>query len=376
MNQRPLKIGIVCYPSMGGSGIVATELGIQLAELGHEIHFISTTQPFRLHHITKNIHFHQVHVDSYPVLKSPPYALNLAVKIVDIIRSRSLDILHVHYAIPHAVSAFLAREIIGPGSIRYVTTLHGTDITLVGSRPTFFEVTKFAIEQSDAVTTVSEFLRTRTIDTFNLSKEISVIPNFVDPRRFKPLGVPGRRNIFAAPDEKIVLHASNFRPVKRIDTVMKVVASVAGSIPLRLVLMGDGPEIPLAEKLALELGIQDRVIFLGGNESVDEIFPVADIFLLPSNHEGFGLAALEAMSCGVPVIGTSVGGMGEFIEGGENGFLFDPEDVDGMVRTARDLLRDDALRLSVGRNARCTAKESFNIEKIVMQYIEVYRSLA
>lgn len=375
MNTRPLKMGIVCYPFLGGSGIVATELGMQLAELGHEIHFISTSQPFRLHHITKNIFFHQVHIDSYPVLKSPPYALNLAVKIVDVVRNRNLDLLHVHYAIPHAVSAYLGREIIGADSIRYVTTLHGTDITLVGSRPTFFEVTRFAIEQSDAVTTVSEFLRKRTIDTFNLAKEISVIPNFVDSRRFKPLEVPGRRNIFAEPDEKIVLHASNFRPVKRIDTVMKVFARVAASIPSRLVLMGDGPEIPLAEKLAMELGIQDHVTFLGGNESVDEIFPVADVFILPSDHEGFGLAALEAMSCAVPVIGSSVGGMGEFIKSGVDGFLFDPEDIDGMAQTMHDLLVDNALRLSVGRNARCTANESFSLEKIVHQYIEVYRSL-
>lgn len=370
-----MKMGIVCYPFLGGSGIVATELGIQLAELGYEIHFISTSQPFRLHHITKNIFFHQVHIDSYPVLKSPPYALNLAVKIVEIVRNRRLDLLHVHYAIPHAVSAYLAREIIGAGNIRYVTTLHGTDITLVGSRPTFFEVTRFAIQQSDAVTTVSEFLRKRTIDTFNLAKEISVIPNFVDSRRFKPLCVPARRNIFAEPDEKIVLHASNFRPVKRIDTVMKVFAHVAASIPSRLVLMGDGPEIPLAEKLALEFGIQDRVTFLGGNESVDEIFPVADVFILPSDHEGFGLAALEAMSCGVPVIGSAVGGMREFVKSGVNGFLFDPEDIDGMGQTMQDLLSDNALRLSVGRNARCSAKELFSLEKIVAQYIEVYHSL-
>lgn len=370
-----LRIGITCYPFLGGSGIVATELGVELALLGHDIHFITTSQPIRLKHFKRNIFYHQVHVDNYPVFHSPPYVLNLAVKMVDVARRNSLDILHVHYAIPHAVSAYLAREILGTDPPGVVTTLHGTDITLVGNRPGFFDITLFAIERSDAVTTVSEFLKALTLETFNLDRPITVVPNFVDPRRFKPLDVPGRRELFARPDEKLILHASNFRAVKRVDTVLKVFGRVAAATQARLLLMGDGPELPAAQILAEELGLADRTLFLGGSESVEEIFPVADLFILPSDHEGFGLAALEAMSCGVTVIGTAKGGMPEFIKNGTNGFLFDPNDIDGMAELAIELLYDDARRLAIGKNARCTVMQSYTRGKVVKKYVEVYRSL-
>jgi N-acetyl-alpha-D-glucosaminyl L-malate synthase BshA len=369
------RIGITCYPFLGGSGIVGTELGIELAARGHEVHFITSSQPMRLKTFKSNIVFHQVSIDNYPVFQSPPYVLNLAVKMAEVARSRDLDILHVHYAIPHAVSAYLAREIVGGGRIRFVTTLHGTDITLVGSRPSFYDVTRFTIERSDIVTTVSEFLRRRTLETFDLNREIVVIPNFVDTRRFRPLDVPRRRDLFADGSEKILLHASNFRAVKRAETVVRVFESVARAMPARLLLMGDGPEMPAIERMVDESGLRDRVVFLGGSESVDEIFPVADLFLLPSSHEGFGLAALEAMSCAVPVIGTGIGGMPEFIRDGFNGFLFDPDDIDGMVCKAVELLADEALRVSIGKNARCTAVQNYNRERIVEKYIEVYRTV-
>ncbi|UCF06788.1 MAG: N-acetyl-alpha-D-glucosaminyl L-malate synthase BshA [bacterium] len=369
------RIGITCYPFLGGSGIVATELGMELAARGHEVHFITSSQPIRLKTFKSNIVFHQVNIDNYPVFQSPPYVLNLAVKMAEVARGRDLDILHVHYAIPHAVSAYLAREIVGAGRIRFITTLHGTDITLVGNRPSFYDITRFTIERSDVVTTVSEFLRRKTLETFDLNREIVVIPNFVDTRRFKPLDVPHRRDIFAATGEKILLHASNFRAVKRAETVVHVFERVARVMPVRLLLMGDGPEISAIDRMVGELGIRDRVVFLGGSESVDEIFPVADLFLLPSRHEGFGLAALEAMSCAVPVIGTSVGGMPEFIRDGINGFLFDPDDIDGMAGKAVELLGDDALRMSIGKNARCTAVQNYSREKIVEKYIEVYRTV-
>lgn len=370
-----LKIGVTCYPFLGGSGVVATELGIELAHTGHEVHFITSTQPLRLKHFQRNIFFHQVDIEHYPVFQSPPYVLNLAVKMAEVIRTRGLDILHVHYAIPHSVSAYLAREIVGADKIRVVTTLHGTDITLVGNKPGFYDITRFAIQGSDTVTTVSEFLRKKTIETFHITKEIIVIPNFVHQRRFTPLTVTVRRDMFAAPHEKILMHASNFRPVKRVDSVMRIFSGVASAIPARLILMGDGPELPGARRMAEELHIADRVTFLGGSESVDEVFPVADLFLLPSDHEGFGLAALEAMSCAVPVIGTARGGMKEFINHGTNGFLFDPDDIDGMVEKARQILSDEALRLSIGRRARCTVSQHYTWEKVVKKYVEVYRSL-
>lgn len=373
--QDALRIGITCYPFLGGSGIVATELGVELAHLGHDVHFITTSQPIRLKHFKRNIFFHQVNVDNYPVFHSPPYVLNLAVKMVEVARRNALDVLHVHYAIPHAVSAYLTKEILGSNAPGIITTLHGTDITLVGNRPGFFDITRFSIERSDAVTTVSEFLKIQTLETFDLEKDIVVIPNFVDQRRFKPLDVEGRRELFAKPDEKIVLHASNFRAVKRVDTVIKIFDRIARTRAARLLLMGDGPELHATQLLSEELGLGDRVIFLGANESVEEIFPIADVFILPSDHEGFGLAALEAMSCGVPVIGTANGGMPEFIKDGANGFLYDPDDINGMAERAIELLGDEARRLSIGKNARCAVIQSFTREKVVKKYVEVYRGL-
>lgn len=373
--KKRFRIGITCYPFIGGSGIVATELGIELARIGHEVHFITLSQPVRLRHLESNIFFHRVDVEDYPVFHSPPYALNLAVKMAEVARSRDLDLLHVHYAIPHAVSAYLAREMLEGDGIRIVTSLHGTDITLVGSRPSLYDITRFSIERSDAVTTVSEFLRCRTLETFGLDIPITVIHNFVDPGRFKPLADAKLRSHFADAHEKIMLHASNFRPVKRLDSVIKVFSRVAGALPARMLLLGDGPETQKAERMAEELGVADRILFLGGNESVEEIIPAADLFIMPSSQEAFGLAALEAMSCAVPVIGTLQGGMREFIEVGETGFLFEPDDVEGMAGAAIRLLRDDALRLSMGEKARKVVIERYTVRDLVEKYVEVYRAL-
>jgi N-acetyl-alpha-D-glucosaminyl L-malate synthase BshA len=375
MTDAPLKIGITCYPTAGGSGIVATELGKELARRGHSVHFITHAVPVRLREFEERIAFHPVEAENYPLFNHQPYALNLAAKMSEVIERESLDIMHVHYALPHAVSAYLAREIVRPRPVKVVTTLHGTDITLVGLQPSFFSVTKFSIEQSDGVTAVSGWLRDQTRSIFDVSVPIEVIHNFVDVERFRPQADPRRRRCYAAPEELVFMHASNFRTVKNAHRVVEVFHAAQSQVPARLLMVGEGPDVAPCRDLARELKIADRVAFLGEQEYIEALLPLADVFLLPSSHESFGLVALEAMSSGVAVIATRVGGMPEVIVDGVSGFLRDPGDVAGMSAIAVELARDPALRARVGRAARARAGEGFAQAHAVEQYEAYYRRL-
>lgn len=372
--SRPLKIGITCYPSQGGSGVVASELGLALAAAGHEVHFITSALPLRLRGFTDNVFFHRVEVASYPVFDHPPYTLSLATKMSEVAQHHGLDLLHVHYAIPHTAGAYLAREMVGP-QLKIVTTLHGTDITLVGQEPGYFPITRFLIESSDAVTTVSDFLRAETDRVFGTGKLIEVIPNFVDAARFRPRSAPDLRARFSAPDEALLLHASNFRKVKNVPMVIEVFARVAREMPARLLMIGEGPELRTAEEKAAELGVLERIVFLGQVDALERILPVADVSLLPSLHESFGLVALESMSCGTPVIATEVGGTGEFIETGVNSFLCPPQDADCMAEAALGLLRDREAREAMSAAARESAAGGFAVERIREAYEALYRRL-
>jgi N-acetyl-alpha-D-glucosaminyl L-malate synthase BshA len=371
MSRLP-AIGITCYPSAGGSGVIATELGLNLARSGYSVHFITNQLPLRLRRYRRNILYHPVEVANYPVFQSPPYTLSLATAMSEVARQHGLDVLHVHYAIPHAASAFLAREMVGERRLKMITTLHGTDITLVGQEPAFFPITRFLIERSDAVTAVSEFLRRETHDVFGIDRDIDVIPNFVDTRRFRPLTDQRQRGLLAEPQEAILMHASNFRPVKNLLAVIEVFARLAKELPCRLVLVGEGPELPRVRGQVDDAGLTDRVVFLGQVEDLEAILPCADVFLLPSRHESFGLVALEAMSCGVPVIATRRGGTGEFIEDGINGALRDPDDIEGMAEVALAWLRDPTGRRQIGEEARRDAVERFGARCVLKRYVDLY----
>jgi N-acetyl-alpha-D-glucosaminyl L-malate synthase BshA len=373
--KRLPAIGITCYPTQGGSGIIASELGLNLARCGYEVHFITSSLPLRLRRFDRNIFYHQVEVVSYPVFLNPPYTLSLATMMSDVALEHHLDILHVHYAIPHAASGFLAREMVGPDRLKLVTTLHGTDITLVGQEPSFFPITRFVIERSDAVTAVSRFLKDETERVFQVERPIEVIPNFVDTRLFRPRREPERRLELAAPEEKIVLHASNFRKVKNIPVVVRVFARLAERLPCRLIMIGDGPEKRTAQVLADDLGLRDRVTFLGQVEEMEQILALADLVLLPSLHESLGLIALEAMACGTPVIATNRGGTGEFIDHGQNGYLCDPEDIAGMAAAGLELLRSEALRQHMGEEARRDVAERFGARCVLRDYMALYDRL-
>ena len=375
MTEAPLKIGITCYPTAGGSGIVATELGKELARRGHAVHFITHAVPVRLREFEERIAFHPVEAENYPLFNHQPYALNLAAKMSEVIEREELDIMHVHYALPHAVSAYLAREIVRPRPVKVVTTLHGTDITLVGLQPSFFSVTKFSIEQSDGVTAVSGWLRDQTRSIFGVTSPIEVIHNFVDIERFRPEPDSRRRRCYAAPNELVFMHASNFRAVKNAHRVVEVFHAAQAQVPARLLMVGEGPDVAPCRELARELKIADRVSFLGEQEYIEALLPLADVFLLPSSHESFGLVALEAMSSGVPVIATRVGGMPEVIVDGVSGFLRDPGDVAGMSAIAVELARDPELRARVGRAARARAGDTFAQERAVEHYEAYYRRL-
>jgi N-acetyl-alpha-D-glucosaminyl L-malate synthase BshA len=375
MTERPLAIGITCYPTAGGSGIVATELGKELARRGHTVHFITHAVPVRLREFEERIAFHPVEAENYPLFNHQPYALNLAAKMSEVIERESLDIMHVHYALPHAVSAYLAREIVRPRAVKVVTTLHGTDITLVGLQPSFFSVTKFSIEQSDGVTAVSGWLRDQTRSIFGVTTPIEVIHNFVDPERFRPAADARRRRCYAEPEELVFMHASNFRAVKNAHRVVEVFHAVADQVPARLLMVGEGPDVAPARELARELGIAARVAFLGEQEYIEALLPLADVFLLPSSHESFGLVALEAMSSGVPVIATRVGGMPEVIEDGVSGFLRDPGDVAAMTEVALELARNPGLRRQVSHAARARAAGHFAQGRAVEFYESYYRRL-
>ncbi len=379
-----MKIGITCYPTYGGSGVVATELGIELAARGHEIHFITYSQPFRLSGREARIHFHEVAASNYPLFEHPPYDLALATRMAEVADFYALDLLHVHYAIPHSVSGVLARQMLqhppAGSPKRYLpilTTLHGTDITLVGLDPSYLPITRFGIEQSDGVTAISAHLRDRTLAAFSTTNPIEVIRNFVncDVYLRDPAKYAAMRPQFAAEDERLLVHLSNFRPVKRVGDVIETFARVARAIPARLMLIGDGPDRSLAEHLARQHGVQDRIHFLGKQDNVFELLPLADLMLMPSEMESFGLAALEAMASSVPAIATRVGGVPELISDGDNGRLLPVGDVDGMAQAALSLLQNpDALR-TMAINARRTAQDHFCASRIIPLYERFYEDV-
>ena len=372
-----MKIGITCYPTYGGSGAVATNLGLELAERGHEVHFISYDQPFRLAHFHERIFFHEVEMEDYPLFKHPPYALALAVALHDAVRKHELDLVHVHYAIPHATSAWVACEMLkGERDLKIVTTLHGTDITLVGLHPSFQAITQFSILRSHGLTAVSDFLKRETVRDFSVPESrIEVVPNFVDTRIYRPGLEPCHRATLAPDGEKIVMHISNFRPVKRVEDVVEIFARVLGEIPSRLVLVGDGPDLPRARVKVEELGIRDRVVFLGEYTPVQELLSCSDLFLLPSMSESFGLAALEAMACGSPVVASRVGGLPEVIMDGETGYLCEAGDIDEMAAASIKILSDDKHRKELSDAGRAFAVKHFSSECIVPQYEEYYRRI-
>jgi N-acetyl-alpha-D-glucosaminyl L-malate synthase BshA len=370
-----MRIGITCYPTYGGSGALATELALALGRRGHEVHVISYASPFRLRNFAEHVYFHEVDLSgAYPLLEYFPYSLALAVKQHEVALREGLEILHVHYAVPHATAAFLAKQMLEPDhDIQVVTTLHGTDITLVGQEKSFFTVTKFAIEHSDAVTAVSEFLRDQTWQAFGCMEcGIEVIPNFVNLAEFYPPSGEGCRSALGPPGAKVVMHISNFRRVKRIPDVIATFARIRAGLPAVLVLVGDGPERPAAEAQVEELGLLHDVRFLGKVDAVADLLRCADLFLLPSESESFGLAALEAMACGVPVVGSNVGGLPEVVEDGITGALVTVGDVDEMGRRSLELLSDPA-RLRRTREAAVRAASHFSADLIVPRYEALYR---
>lgn len=374
-----MRIGIACYPTYGGSGVVASELGLELAKRGHEVHFISYDLPIRLEGFSERIFFHEISASTYPLFKYPSLTLSAACRMIDIAVVYKLDILHAHYAIPWAVCAHLAREVVsGEGRrLKIVTTLHGTDITLVGSEPSFFEMTRFGIRRSDAVTAVSGYLKQATIDTFKVDCPIDVIHNFVDYERFKPKDEGGvcSRLCFAPKGERILIHVSNFRAVKNTPDVVRAFALLRKKIPVRLLMVGDGPELPAARSLAKELGVLDDTQFLGNQHAVENILAASDLFILPSAHESFGLSALEAMSCGLPVLATEIGGLSEVVTPGVDGWLCRVGDCECMAKRAYELLSDPEKLKSFGQAARRKAVERFGAEKIVPLYEAVYERI-
>lgn len=374
-----MKIGITCYPTYGGSGVVATELGIELAARGHQVHFITYQQPFRLTGREEGIFFHEVAVTTYPLFQYPPYDLALASRMAEVAEFYGLDLLHVHYAIPHSVSALLARQMLAAKGVRlpFITTLHGTDITLVGQDPGYLPITKFGIEESDGVTSISEDLRRTTVESFGVQRDIEVIRNFVNCDVYTP--DDGKRQAlrarYAKPHEKVLIHLSNFRRVKRVSDVVEVFARVLREVPSRLMLIGDGPDRSIAEMLAVKHGIQDRIHFLGKQDSVQDLLPVGDLMLMPSEMESFGLAALEGMACGVPCIATRVGGVPELVEEGVNGLLFRVGDVVSMAQGAVRILSDATLQQAMAHAARKTAQDKFCTSRIIPLYEHYYQQV-
>ena len=377
-----MKIGITCYPTYGGSGVVATELGLELADRGHEVHFISYSQPIRLPKTYPNIHYHEVEVSRYPLFEYPPYDLALATRMAEVAEIYDLDLLHVHYAIPHSVSAMLARQMLSCDHARprrrlpYVTTLHGTDITLVGSDPSYLPITRFSIDQSDGVTSISEYLKRRTLEVFAVQTPIQVIPNFVNCDLYhRTPELLEHRSEYASADEKILVHLSNFRPVKRLGDVIEIFDRVQQKIPSRLLMIGDGPERSSAEWLAVKKGIHKKVDFLGKQDRINEKLAVADVMLLPSELESFGLAALEAMACEVVPIATNEGGLPEVVDHGKTGFLAPVGDVETMANYAIEILSDENKLREMGEAARASAQARFCASKIIPMYERFYREV-
>ena len=376
-----MNVGIVCYASMGGSGIVATELGKALADRGHGVHIISADQPFRLRDFHPGLTVHQVSTPSYPLFEQPQYLLSVANRIVQVTREERLDVVHAHYAVPHATAALLAKQVLsvrGGEAPAVVTTLHGTDITVVGADPSYSEIVTFSIEQSDAVTAVSESLRRSTTTELGVSRPIEVIPNFLDCAAYERLDVPDLRRRYTGGDTatRVVVHVSNFRPVKRIDSVIEVFGRIAAAVPAVLLLIGDGPDTALARRMAQQLDLEPRVRFLGAQENLVPLLSIADLFLLPSAQESFGLAAAEAMACGVPVVASNAGGLPEVIDHAVTGYLHPVGAVDAMAESAIAVLRDDALHRRVGMEAARRVRERFCTERVVPMYEALYARLS
>jgi N-acetyl-alpha-D-glucosaminyl L-malate synthase BshA len=366
-----MNIGMICYPTYGGSGVVATELGKALAERGHSVHFISYALPMRLNGYVGNVFFHEVEISTYPLFDFPLYTLALASKMYEVVKYEKLDILHCHYAIPHATSAFLTKEMLKKTNLKVITTLHGTDITLVGLEPSFLPVMKFSIEKSDGVTAVSRFLREKTLTNYNIDKEIEVIPNFVDVQKYRRGPDTELRKLCPNREEKVIVHTSNFRPVKRVPDVIRIFNEVRKKVPSRLILIGDGPDRSLCEHLARELGVAEYVKFLGKQSDFVDILAAADLFLMPSQSESFGLSALEAMACEVPVISSSVGGLPELVLHGETGYIAEMGDIDRMAKYAIELLTNPGKHKLFAAAARRRAME-FESTKIITQYEQYY----
>jgi len=371
-----MRIGMVCYPTHGGSGVVASELALALAHSGHQVHIISYAVPFRLREFHPNVSLHEVDIAVYPLFKYPPYELGLSNKIVEVAQEHGLDIVHAHYAVPHATSAYLAKHILNSPKLKIITTLHGTDITLVGADKSFFSVIKFSIEQSDGVTAVSNYLQKRTMSEFGINRDIRVIYNFIDSEKYQqPKECPCKREVYAAEGEKILMHVSNFRPVKRVSDVVRIFARVRQEMPCKLLLVGEGPERLFAQQLVKELKLQADVRFLGQIDQIESILMCADVFLLPSEQESFGLAALEALACGVPVVGSTTGGLPEVVRHGETGYLYPVGEIRDMALAALDILGDDQRYQRFSENARKQAIKNFDIKVILPQWEAYYQEV-
>ncbi|MGD6873973.1 N-acetyl-alpha-D-glucosaminyl L-malate synthase BshA [Sutcliffiella horikoshii] len=370
-----LKIGITCYPTVGGSGVIATELGKLLAEKGHEIHFISSSMPFRLNKVYSNIYYHEVQVNQYSVFQYPPYDLALASKMAEVAKREKLDLLHVHYAIPHAVCAYLAKKMTDD-KLKIVTTLHGTDITVLGYDPSLNDMIRFGIEGSDVVTAVSESLVQQTYDLLQPKKAIQTVYNFIDERVYFKKDTQDLKTQYGiSDDEKVIIHVSNFRKVKRVQDVVKSFHLIEKQVPSKLLLVGDGPEISVVCNLVKELGLTDKVLFLGKQENLEDLYSISDLMLLLSEKESFGLVLLEAMACGVPSVGTKIGGIPEVIEDGKTGFLSDVGDVEDIAENAVRILESATLHKKFAENAISRVKEHFSSQRIVEQYEDMYKQL-
>jgi len=371
-----MRIGITCHPVTGGSGVVAAELGIALAERGHQVHLISYELPFRVDRFMENLFYHQVDVSMYPLFKYPPYTLALAAKLAEVARTWKLDLFHAHYAIPHATCCFLAREMMGAADApKVITTLHGTDITLVGSDRSFYEITKFSMETSDGLTCVSNYLKQEVCSVFHICNEPHVIYNFVDLNKYKPDGCSDFKKKLSPNGEKIVIHMSNFRPLKRIEDVVNIFRLIRSGMPSKLLMIGEGPELARAREMVTQYHIADDVVFLGNQENVEQVLSIGDLFLLPSEHESFGLAALEALACGVPVIGTSHTGIPELVADGKSGFVLPLGDTENMAIKGLDLLSNDRMHSEFSKHARESVAERFSEDVIIKQYESYYEEI-
>jgi N-acetyl-alpha-D-glucosaminyl L-malate synthase BshA len=371
-----VRVGITCYPTYGGSGIVATELGLELAARGHEVHFITYANPIRLDQDVPRIHYHEVEVSTYPLFQYPPYCLALASRMAEVAESYNLDVLHVHYAIPHSISAMLAQQMLAPARrLPFITTLHGTDITLVGIDPSYFPITKFSIEKSDGISSISDYLRHETVEVFGVQNEIRVIKNFVNCDVYHPDEEKKGASTYAPAGEKLLIHLSNFRPVKRVQDCIRILAEVRKSVPAHLLMAGDGPERSPAEHLARELKVDRHISFLGKQSHVERLIPLAHVLLMPSQLESFGLVALEAMACGVVPVATRVGGVPELITDGEDGFLEAPGDIAAQAARVVQLLTDDGLHYRMRKAGRWNASERFCSDKIIPQYEKYYEDV-